>query len=257
MSSDFSIRLGESAASFLQRYPAGIKVNRQPAGLDFYSKDWGSYPYGHVKVEHGRFSFTLPHVTGIRTSEDQDEFKAEGFIDYTVYAVLSDSDKLSHQEARDKIYGLLRGLRESGWQQLIEPGDPRLQGRERLMYTLQTSNLNGLDADYVPTLTEWMQLQDRTPWRLYVDGVFLEMVFDRDAQLMDPDKPGSYLLTINLQTTNEYFRRFVEPKDRLKWKTTLPSILKDVASQRAKQESLLKAKGAVIMESYVDPKPPI
>lgn len=256
MSSDFSIRLGESAASLLQRYPTGIKINRQPAGLDFYSKDWGRPPYGRVTVEHGRYSFSVPHATGIRTAEDQDELKAEGFAEYTVYALLSDSDKLLHQEARDRIYGLLKSLRDSGWQQLIERGDPRLQGKERLLYTLQTSNLNGLDADYLPTLTEWMQLQDRTPWRLYVDGVFLEMTFDRDPTLMDPEKHGAYLLTINLQTTNEYFRRFVEPKDRLKWQSLLPGVLKDVAIQRAQKETELKAKGVVIMESYIDPKPP-
>ena len=253
MPSQVSVRLGESGANFLKRNPVGVKVNRQPAGLDFYSMDWNKPPHGTVKVDHGAHSFEVANATGIQTSEDQGELKFEGFVDYTVYAVLSESDSLPHETARNQIYGLLKNVMNAGWEQVVEPGDPRLSGRERLEYTLKTSNLNGLDATYLPTMSEWMRLADRTPWRFYADGIFMEIYFARDAQRMALDKPGSYLLTIELQAAPEYFRRYVEPSDRAKWKALVPGVLKDLAQQRLQQETALRAQGLTINEGYQAP----
>jgi hypothetical protein len=257
MPSEIIVLIGESSARFLKRNPVGVRVNRQPAGLDFYSMDWNKSPHANVKVERGPHSFTVPNVTGIQASEDQGELKAEGFADYTIYSVLSESDSLPHEEARNRIHGILNTVMNAGWTQLIEPGDPRLMGRERLEHTLRTSNLNGLDAAYVPTMSEWMRLADRTPWRFYVDGIYMEVFFSRDPKLMASDKPGAYLLTIELQTAQEYFRRFVDPKDRSKWKTLVPGILKDVAHQREQQEDALKAQGLKIQEDYQNPPLPL
>lgn len=53
----------------------------------------------------------------------------------------------------------------------------------------------GLDVDYTPTLAEWMRIESQTPWGFWRDGVYLEVSFMREHTLVDPTKPGAYVVT--------------------------------------------------------------
>lgn len=253
--SNVSIKLGESAASFMKRYP-DVKRVRQPAGLDFYSIDWDERPRGTVTLEHGRYTIIIHDVLGLTTSEDQAELKNDGFFEYTIFAGVSSPDLISHDEARLKTYAILRHLLDAGWRQVIERSDPRLSGKARQDYMFATSNLNGLDAMYVPTFVDWMRIESGTPWSFYASGAFLQVAFTRERTLTDPTKLGSYLLTFNIQTATEYFRGYAGPDNRLRWKEVLPEELEKVAKLRAQKEAELKAKGVPIDESYRDPPVP-
>lgn len=257
MHAELSIRLGESGASFMKRNTAGVQVNRQPAGLDFYRMDWDNRPTATVRFDHPPHSFTINHVTGIQTSEDQEDLKSEGFVDWKVHALPSDTTTIAHTEAKSRIQALIREIMNAGWEQVVELGDPRLKGRDRLRFAMENSNLIGLDARYEPTMQEWMSLPERTPWRFHAKGVYMELSFSRENPLRDVAKPGVYLLNIELQTTKEYFRRMVAPDDRLRWKEALPLALKSAALQRDQQEKSLRERGFVIDDGYVDPKPPV
>jgi hypothetical protein len=257
MINSVSIKLGESAAAFVKRYP-GVKLVRQPAGLDFYSIDWDERPRGVVTLEHGKNTIVVDDALGLLTSEDQADLKSEGLFAYTVFAGMSvpSPSLIPHDEARIKTYAILRSIMEAGWRQVIERSEPRLSGKARQDYMFATSNLNGLDATYVPTFEDWMRIPSRTPWSFYADGAFLSVEFTRERTLTDPNKPGSYLLTFRIQTATEYFRGYAGPDNRLRWKELLPAELAKVAKLRAEKEAELKAKGVPIDDSYRDPPPP-
>jgi hypothetical protein len=255
MANNVSIKLGESAAAFTKRYPSA-KLLRQPAGLDFYSIDWNKRPRGTVTVEHGKHTIAINDALGISTSEDQAELKSEGFFSYTIYSGVSDPDLIPHDEARLKIHAILRRIMDAGWKQVISRSRPRLSGQARLDYVLNVSSSIGLDPNHLPSFDEWMRIENRTSWSFYADSAFLSVTFTREPSLLDPKKPGSYLLTFNLKTAAEYFRSFVDSDDRLRWKEVLPKELPKLAAARESKEAELRAKGIKIDESYQDPPLP-
>ena len=125
-----------------------------------------------------------------------------------------------------------------------------------MRYALAQNKYVGLDVTYVPTLEEWMQIESRTPWTFYANGVYMNVIFTRERTLTDPTKPGSYLLTFNIKTATEYFRGFAGPDNRLRWKEVLPQELAKVAALRAQKEAELRARSVAIDEAYQDPPAP-
>lgn len=246
------IRLGETGETFQKRNSSGMRVNRQPAGIDFYSLDWDRAPYATVRFIQGAHSFEFHHVNGAQTSEDHD-FKEEGFAEWTVHALLDPAQALPHGEAEARIHNLLRAAMDAGWRQYVDGGDPRLRGRDRLNIVLQGSTWIGLDARYEPSLENWLKVPDRTPWKLCVDGAFMEVSFTRQALPGSDASKAVYLLTFNIKSQNEYLRAGVESDHLQKWREALPAVSKQAAAQRAEEERLLRERGVEIDEGYVDP----
>ena len=239
---------------FAKRF-APIKVQHQPAGIDFYSADWDRPPHAEVVLEHGANSLTIPHAIGLQGQQDLGAEQNEGLHEFAIYAALSEAKLIGHDEARLAMYGLLRKITGQGWKPLTDPSSPRLTGKQRLDYALGSSKYIGLDVAYVPTLDEWMRIESRTPWTFEANGLFLEVSFQREPTLTDPAKPGAYLVTLNVKSQVEYFRGFVDGADRPRWKAVVPALLKQAAETRAHKEAELKAKGIPVDESYSDPSP--
>ena len=254
---NISIKLNEDGESLVKRYPALIKVNKQPAGLNFYKINWDSYPQGVVKIEHGQHSFVLENVLGIMGSQDL-EIPQEGIDEFSIYMSLAGTPQglISHDEARLKTYALLKKIELTGWRNLISEDDPRITGKDRLNYVLKVSNLIGLDTKYIPTLEEWMSIENLTSWTFYADHQYLRVDFKRERTLLDPAKPGSYLLTFSLKSETENFRGYVGPDNRSVWKQKLPAALDDLKQRRQKAEATLRAQGISIDETYQDPPVP-
>lgn len=247
-----TIRLGESGESFQKRYPFGVRINRQPAGIDFYGLDWGRAPYAWIRFVQGDHSLDIHHVNGAQTSEDHD-FKEEGFAEWTIHALLDPAQELPHGEAEARIHKLLRAAMDAGWRQYVDGGDPRLLGQDRLNVVLQGSTWIGLDARYEPSLENWLKIPDRTPWKLCVDGAFMEVLFTRQALPGSDASKAVYLLTFNIKSQNEYLRGGVESDHLKKWREVLPAVSKQAAAQRAEEERVLRDRGVEIDEGYVDP----
>lgn len=256
MPQEVTIKMGELGPDFAARYPGEVKVVHQPAGLDFYGVDWDSRSAGTVKLEHGRYALSIEHVLSLSTSQSLGPLRHEGFTDFNINSGITEPDLISHDEARVKTYAMLRRLLDQGWKSRFHLDDPRLLGKERLAHVLNVTDSIGLDPSYVPTFEEWMNIPTRTGWKLYADRVFLDISFTRERTLTDPAKPGSYLLTFNIESETEHFRGYVESEDRLRWKELLPAILPKLAAIRAQRETELKAKGVAIDESYRDPPVP-
>lgn len=101
-----------------------------------------------------------------------------------------------------------------------------------------------------------MRIENRTGWGFYAHGLYMNVSFTREANLTDPAKPDSYLLTFNIQTETEYFRGLAGPDNRLGCKEVLPRELAKLAALRAEKEAELLARGIPIDESYRDPPAP-
>lgn len=253
VSSPLIIRLGETGEAFQKRNPSGVRVNRQPAGIDFYGLDWDRAPYASVRFVQGDHSFEFHHVNGVQTSEDREAFKEEGFTEWTVHALLDPTQELSHGEAEARIHQLLRAAMDAGWRQYVDGGNPRLRGQDRLNIVLQGSTWIGLDARHEPSLQDWLKIPDRTPWKLCVEGAFMEVSFTRQVLPKSDASKAVYLMTFNIKSQNEYLRAGVESDQLPKWREVLPAVFKQAAAQRAEEERVLRERGIDIDEGYVDP----
>ena len=258
MTQEVTIKIGELGSEFQNRYPSQVKINKQPAGIDFYSIDWDARPRGTVKIDHGKNSFVVEDVLGLQTSIDL-ELPKEGFDSISIYAGLATSNDqglIPHDEARDKFYAILKAIEQKGWSVITPRSRPRLVGQNRLNYAFKVSNSIGLDTQYLPTLDEWMQIENLTDWNFYKDRQFLTVHFKRERTLLNPAKPGSYLLTFSLRSEAEHYRAYVGPDNRARWKELLPAELATRPDKRAKAEAALKAQGIKIDETYQDPPLP-
>ena len=255
MTEEVSIKIGEQPDDFLKRYPDKIKIQKQPAGLDFYSIDWDSMPRGVVTIDHGKHAFTLSDVMGIQTHTNVD-LLSEGFYEYTIFAGITPEDLIPHAQARDKIYALLKQIEARGWRSITSRSRPRLTGKDRLNYALNTSTSVGLDTKYIPTLEEWMKIENLTSWNFYADHQYLTVDFQRESSLTDPEKPGAYLLSFSLKSEVEQFKGYVDSLDRERWKTLLAAEIQKLSPQRTEREAALKAQGIPIDETYQDPPLP-
>lgn len=257
MPQEVTLKLGESGPDFSKRYPGSVRIVHQPAGLDFYKIDWNERPRGTARFDHGEYSFLISDVLGVSTSQDLGPLKDEGFNEFSVFAGITEPDLISHDEARVKIYAMLRRLLDIGWKSVYHLDDPRLTGKERLAHVLRDSNSMGLDPSHIPTLNEWMSVPTRTGWKLYADHVYVDIDFTRERTLTDPSKPGSYLLTFRIASETEHFRGYVDSDDRQRWKELLPAVLLKQTAIRMKREAEAKAEGLLLDMSYQDPPAPI
>ncbi|ADJ64402.1 hypothetical protein G5B88_14745 [Herbaspirillum seropedicae] len=255
MPSSIAIRANEPSKAFIDQAPSAIKVIKQPAGINFYLMQWGGAQLGDVHIHHGAASVQIPDVRVLQGEEDA-QFPEEHIANWKIYIGLSSGSVMSHEQARNKIYAILAALEKKAWRVLIDPDDPRLTGKERFDYVTGQSPASGLNIDYVPTLDEWMRLEDLSHWSFYADGVFLTVTMQRDQGALDVSRPGHYILVLNLMGENEGFRAFVPPKARTNWRNELPSLWKALNERRTQREAQALVAGKKINTSYQDPPLP-
>lgn len=258
MNAEVIIRLGESGAEFVRRHGALLHSWQSiPNVVQDYRVVWPEASLGIVRLDHGRHAVAIQHVMSVQSSEDlSGRYAGEGLYNFHISAGVSEAKDILHDDARLKIHHLLQRFLNAGWQPLVDRTQPRLKGRYRLEHTLATSNINGLDPAYLPTLEEWMRIEQRTPWEFYADGWYLKVAFSRDPQRMDPLKPGAYLLSFTVRTETDYFRDYAPPEQRHRWKEFVAPAVKEEAQERAQAEAELRARGIPIDEAYRDPPVP-
>ena len=255
MSKHVTIKVGESGEDFAKRYPELLDINRQPAGVDFYRINLDNNPRGTVTVEHGKHSIFIPGTIAVTGYIDR-SFLSDGLAEFDIYAELSEPEFITHDEARLKTYAILQEVLKAGWRPLTDESEPRITGQDRLDYVLNTFKYIGLDPSFLPSFKEWMQLEDSTKWYFYADHLYLDVSFKRAPEYLDPEKPGAYLLNFNLKSEAEYYKAYVAPRNRAKWKELFPASYAKLAPQRAKKEAALIAKGIKIDTDYQNPPLP-
>jgi hypothetical protein len=258
MKKKLEVRFGERGGDFAIRNPGLVKINKQPAGLNFYSIDCKQDDPGEVIIENGTNSLHIANVLGMLASEDADTMDiADSFQKVWIGAAVSHQELISHDQARLALYAWLQDATIAGWRPNLYDSDPRLSGKSRFDYATNQDNIIGLDNKYMPSLEEWMRLKDSTHWLLSANHVFLDLSFQRDDTRMDITKPGAYFLSFNFTTALEYFRSYAGADHRKDWKKFMPAARAEAFETRKKIEAELRAKGIPIDESYQDPIPPI
>ncbi|RYY74917.1 MAG: hypothetical protein EOO52_11395 [Gammaproteobacteria bacterium] len=247
------IKVGELGAQFLQRnnLPAKGHIDKQPAGLNFYEHDWSTKVPGVVKVEHGTHSFEIPFALGVVGTEDADKI-SDGIADFSIRAGISPADTIMHDEARKEFVTVLQNLIRSGWKPFIAYEDPRLSGEQAYRY-YEEDNYYAVPINYSPTLEQWMRISTAR-WYLYADGVFLEINFQRDSSKMNPNQPGAYLFSFNLQSKEEKAKAQFEGDDRDHWQDLWVDKIKSLKKQRYEKEQQLVKRGYTIFTDYEEPK---
>ena len=239
-----NIQLGLHGSAFCNALgQEKARINRQPAGVNFYERNWSSNSQGSVQFEHGPHSFTLNNVLTIMGTEDQRRL-AFGVEDIYISFGLSPDDDTSHNDARLQTMALLKRLQDAGWQQYYLISSARLKGRSSLTEYV-------MDARYVPSFEEWMRL-DSMQWKLQANGVYMAITLDRDGTRLDPEKPGAYLISMTLNTEEYYCRVGLPEAERSDWKTAYPNSLAMHKGYRADEEKAARAKGLEIDTDYQD-----
>ena len=247
------IEVGELGSQFLQRnnLPAKGHVDKQPAGLNFYEHDWSTKTPGTVLIEHGKHSFQIPNALGIMGREDTLRVDA-GLEKVSIRAGITRADTIEHNDARREFIEVLQNLIKSGWKPFIAYEDPRLSGEQAYRY-YEEDNYYAVPIGYSPTLEQWMRISTAR-WYLHADEVFLEINFQRDSSKMDPNQPGAYLFSFNLQSKEEKAKAQFEGDDRDHWQDLWVDRIKSLKKQRYEKEKELAKRGYTIFTDYEEPK---
>jgi hypothetical protein len=250
-----TLNLHESGEIFRNRYTDRVRVSLQPAGISFYKIKWENRSRGSVKINIGNRILRVDDVLSLIGTQNED-IKTEGISKIHLTSGITGPNGITHEAARNYFFDVLSRLRSEGWESSIPFGDPRLRGRNMLNYKLATGRVTPLDADYKPTLEEWVKLEDLSAWELYSDDAFLRISFKRSPDPDNPTGPGVYLVNYDLNSSINHFKGFVDPMRRNEWKTLLPAELKDLVARRSAAEAALREEGIPIDIDYVDPPIP-
>lgn len=247
------VELGESPEAWARRYGKQVEVNSKNHGLKFYSLDWTVKNPGQLIVRNRSSKFQLDAVLGAMGTFD-DEYPQEGFSKIAITASISQGETIAHDEARQKIFALLQKIRSAGWARWIYPSDPRLSGEDAFRYQItEDDTFYSLDSNYLPPLSIWMKLSDRSQWKFFLNDVAMSVRFARDQDRMKPNLPGAYIVWIEMESKNEVERSEFQGEERKKWKVLYPGARKKQLSARIEQEKKLQMQGYKIDVEYKNP----
>jgi hypothetical protein len=252
---DISMQLNESGEIFHKRYPRLVQVTHQPAGAFFYIAQWQRTEKGSVTIEAGDRALKFEDVLSLLAIQDEKN-SAGGVFTIDLTSGITGPHGITHEAAREYIFSVLSQFRNQGWRYVIPLSEPRLRGAHILNYKLATGGVVLLDPDHKPTLDEWVKLPHRSGWKMYCNGAFLTIKFNRTPDPKDPTGPGVYLISYNVTSDVNYFKGHIEPLKRDEWRTLLPAELEDLATRRRTSEATLREKGIPIDTDYVDPPIP-
>lgn len=231
----------------------GFEAMNHPSGLFSYTKHWDNS--GIVKVAHGARTFVIDNAT-ILTALGDGSFPERGIDNWDVLFNISPEKEISYENARDKTLELLGKIRAAGWQRYIDTSDPRLTGRQAMLYELaEPGRIYSLDSQYTPTIEEWEKILDIEPrWDFYADGVFVTLTFSYFPSGVHG--MGRYLMDVEISTAAngyaDYFSRDNTEKKR-KWKEYLSDKLIAVREERVRAEAKLDPHEFTIDTSYQPP----
>jgi hypothetical protein len=187
----------------------------------------------------------------VQGAEDLDLIN-EGISSLYIGARLSPEDKISHDLARIKFMKIIYNLKALGWAPYIHPFLPRLKGEQAIIYSFEES-FYPLLPDFVPSLEQWMKI-DSGCARFYAAGIFLEVKFERDRSLLNPNQLGAYSLAFNISSKEDYVRSNFEENDRGHWQNLWVDAVKKEKRQRYAKEAELIKRGFTIDTAYQEAK---
>ncbi len=252
--------VGENPTDFIQRMKnirQPIGVDRQPAGLNFYTIDAPQGTRKIARIEHGPYSFEIPPVMGFMGVESM-RLPELGIklLDFT-FVRKDDGQKNTHEQAREFFIGYIKMLSDLGWQRFITPSKPRISGSQSYQYILEEKQRYVPDLDIEPSLETWKAMENTHIWTLYADDLFMKIKYRREQDPRDqnksPDESAYYIFSLEITTKDEYAKGYMDFENRDTWQQHWASEIKPLKTLRYKIEAELRDKGYTIDTSYQDP----
>lgn len=247
-----TIALGDPSASYLG--PKGPSIERKPVGIDFHKHNWPFDQLGTVRYAQGPYSFELPLVSSVMGTYTRDD-PERGIYAWSISAFPMAGETIPHAQARDKLFRFFASLLKAGWRRYINVSDPRLAGDQTMRYFVDEDSAYPLDPAYIPTLEEWMRLNEDLPyWQFWADGSYMMVRVIDEPSLRNPARPGVYMFDINIESESANFQAyFTKVADMKRWKDLLPAELHRLHQIRKAKEIALQRRRYVIDTSYGDP----
>jgi len=251
--SPLTLRVGESPSELFanNHHVTDLKVDRQPAGSNFYEIRWPQARACRVRIEHDRHGFEIRDVLSVQGVENTD-YLDEGVSQYLINATLA-LGLNGHDRARERFSGLLLKLIDRGWSHAIGYSAPRLRGRDSLRYALEDDTCSP-SPSYVLTLDEWMALGAERTWTFHANDQFLRVTFRRDPTRMDVKREGDYLISLELVGSARYARSYFAGARRARWRDLWVEEIRKLKRIRAASERDLSRRGFKIHRDYVEPR---
>ncbi len=249
------IELNMSPEKFATANQVDLKrgIDRQPAGLDFYSIDWPSTARGQVFLEHGPYSFAFPNTLGVTGTYDR-SFPNKGLYVFHINGGMATQSDIYHDEARLRFLEFLAMLKQKGWRTFINLEDPRLPTHQALHYALQEDNiLYSVPIDAEIDLNTWMQIK-ANDWRMYAGDAIMKIGFRRDTSRLDLDKPSAYLFSYEIYNRQQLIRNQLSSEERKQAAQIWPERKLELEEKRLQKEALLELQGYHIDRSYIGPE---
>ena len=252
--------VGENPTDFIQRMKnvgQPIGVDRQPAGLNFYTMKSQQGTRQVARIEHGQYSFDIPPIMKYMGTEDADlpELGIK-LLDFT-FVRKDDGQKNTHEQAREFFIGYIKMLADLGWQRFINTSEPRLSGLQSYQYILEGNDYYVPDLNVEPSLKTWKAMGNTHIWTLYADNLFMDIKYRRKQDPSDqhksPNESAYYIFSLEITTRDEFAKSGMKFDQRDTWKQHWVPIMKRLKSLRYKKEADLNEKGYVIDTSYQDP----
>lgn len=253
--STITVELHEPGSNISARYPGIIKEYEQPAGLHFYETERISGSRYNVEINVLGTSLKIINAKGLLATEDS-ERRSGGVMAITITSTLTEETSISHQEARNLLLKTFQTISNNGWTAIIPHSTPRLNGKHMLSFALNSGNPHGLDPAYVPTIDEWMRLENFSSWEFYTAGAYLQIAFVREEDKLKPNGKGNYLIKYDVVCEEDYYREFVAPEMQENWTKHLSTELANAATRRAEVETKLRSAGVPILVEYQNPPTP-
>ncbi|MET1254926.1 hypothetical protein [Aliikangiella maris] len=250
----FIIQAGMSTEDYQQKNSHYVKkrIDKQPAGLNFYEYRWPVKENGQVRVDAGSASFLIPNVLSIVGTEDT-EALSRGIYDFSINSGLTPDEFIEHDQARILLMSHLQSLLTLGWKPYLEFHIyPRLSGKQSFQFAIEDGFYTP-DPTYTPDLDEWMKLKYGGTWTFFNEKVFLEVRLRRESQFIDVNRPGVYLLTHTVLTNEAKAQSYFKGEERYKWQSLWADEIKKDKRKRYEKEVELIQQGYRINTRYVDP----
>ncbi|MET1254924.1 hypothetical protein [Aliikangiella maris] len=251
----FIVQAGMSTEDYQQKNSHYVKkrIDKQPAGLNFYEYRWPVKENGQVRVEAGNASFVIPNVLSTVGILDAERPEA-GIYDFGINSGFTSEEFIEHDLARTTMMNHLNSLIVAGWKPYYRYfSSPRLLGKQSFEFAIE-DGFYSPDPTYTPTLEEWMKLEFGGVWSFYYQDNFLEVSFDRNSRFLKATEPGVYLVTHKLISRDEKGRSLYQGEERDKWQSLWSETVKEYKSKRYEKEVELIQQGYRINTRYVEPK---
>ena len=244
-----TIILDEPENILTERLKKYFKGSTHPTGMTFYEVDLNKKHDNIIlKVADSSIKFDYPLDIMISMSS----IRKANNISFSF--AISEDGKTIHQKAKDNMYKILKQITDAGWKRYIHPGHPRISGKEA--FTIQKDDriigVPTLDESYLMNFEEWFTSATYNWEFYYKDEAYMNVTLHRQGSDKDIKEPGGYFLSIDIESTEAYWRTNFKKEDRDNWQALMPVVIVKGKGWRKEAEEKVINLGYHIDKEYED-----